>query len=65
MSLSLSEGPQCKHYKVAEPIQGTKEDKAKPAAVPQVHNQNRNEANGKGRGAALEMNGEGQIKYFL
>lgn len=64
MSLSLSGGPQCKHYKVAGPIQETKEDKAQPAAVPQTHNQKRNEANGKGRGGALGMDSECKIKYI-
>lgn len=34
---------------MAGPIQETKEDKAALAAVPQTHNQNRNEAKRKGR----------------
>lgn len=53
MSLSLSGGPQCELYKVAGPIQGTKEDKAELTAVPQTHNQNRNEAKGKREGRVL------------
>ena len=53
MSLSLSGGPQCELYKVAGPIQGTKEDKAELTAVPQTHNQNRNEAKGERGGGAL------------
>lgn len=48
MSLSLSGRPQCERYKVAGPIQATKEDKAELSAVPWTHNQNRNEAKGKG-----------------
>lgn len=50
MSLSLSGGPQCELYKVAMPIQGTTEDKAQLAMVPQTHNQKRNEAKGKKEG---------------
>lgn len=42
MSLLLSGGPRCELYKVARPIQETKEDKAVHAAVPQTRNQNRN-----------------------
>ena len=60
MSPSLSEGSQCELYKVDGPIQGTKEDKAELAAVPQTHNQNRNQAKGeKGGGGGW---GGGGIK---
>lgn len=59
MSLSLSAGPRCELYKVAGPIQGTKEDKAELAEAPQTHNQNRNEAEGEREGRVLtEWDGE-------